>query len=425
MRRRASTARIVVSLIIAAGCGGSTGQAEVVPNNVPTSHDTGVADTSDDETVAPEFDASQTDSAVVDTNTDGVIPGIVHDIPIGTPITATDGTWTRIEFPTGYCRNGESAHLMVHLNGKSKKFLVYLEGGGACFNDASCNLLTADLPSYVLGGGIFNFTRADNPFRDWNIFYVPYCTGDVHAGDIAESTPGPVTGKTRFSGYSNMKLYLSRILATMPDATDEALAGSSAGGFGVGLMADLIVRNSPASVDRFTMIDDSGPPMAKKYIPTCLQAQWQSIWGLDNTILKDCGLACPKVDDFVTDYVQFLIDKYAKGSAASKFMAGLVSSTGDSVISTFFGFGANDCTMTAPLSAATYKAGLSGIRSLIQPQTDHFGTFYYESTLHTTLLTDVATGVTGGLYDTNVGGIKLTDWLADLLAHKKAAHVGP
>jgi hypothetical protein len=173
------------------------------------------------------------------------------------------------------------------------------------------------------------------------------------------------------------------------------------------------------------MIDDSGPPMPKKYIPTCLQGQWQSIWGLDNTILKDCGLGCPKPDDFVTDYVQFLIDKYAKGTAKAKFMAGLISSTGDSVISTFFGFGANDCTTTSPLSAATYKAGLGEIRSLVQPQTDHFGTFYYDSTLHTTLLTDVATGITGGLYDTKVGSIKLSDWLTDLLAHKNAAHVGP
>ena len=117
---------------------------------------------------------------------------------------------------------------------RSKKIAIYLEGGGACFNDASCKLLNIDLPSYVLGQGIFNFTRADNPIGDWNIFYVPYCTGDVHAGANPTGYPGPITGPQDFTGYTNLELYLSRILATVPDATDELLMGSSAGGFGVG-----------------------------------------------------------------------------------------------------------------------------------------------------------------------------------------------
>jgi hypothetical protein len=31
----------------------------------------------------------------------------------------------------------------------------------------------------------------------------------------------------------------------------------------------------------------------------------------------------------------------------------------------------------------------------------------------------------GGLYDTQAGGVKLVDWINDLLTHKQAAHVGP
>src|SRR5438128_2642379 len=97
----------------------------------------------------------------------------------------------------------------------------------------------------------------------------------------------------------------------------------------------------------------------------------RSAIGTSSTCLI-AAVTCPSHTDFITDYVQFLVNKYATGPASSKFMAGLVSSTGDSVISTFFGYGANDCTSTVPLAPATYKAGLLEFRGFLQPQTDHF-----------------------------------------------------
>jgi hypothetical protein len=320
----------------------------------------------------------------------------------------------------------------VHLNSASKKFAIYLEGGGACFNDASCKLLTFDLPSYVLGQGIFNFTRTDNPIGDWNIFYVPYCTGDVQAGSNPTGYPGPLTGPQDYAGYTNLELYLSRILATVPDATDELLTGSSAGGFGTGLDAALVARNAPAAVERFTMIDDSGPPMSSQYIVPCLQDTLRTVWGLDQTFLKTCGAACPTPDDYVFDWMQYLLDTYAKGPFAPKFMGGLISWAGDAIISTFYGFGANDCTVTAPvpLTGAVFEAGLLGFRTQVQSQTNLFGTYFASGTSHTFLLQDSSglvqgVGLLGGLYDTTVDGVRLVDWMNDLLAHKQAAHVGP
>jgi hypothetical protein len=354
------------------------------------------------------------------------------EIPLGTPILAPDGTWTSVPFPEGYCRDGTQAHLMVHVNSMSKKIAIYLEGGGACFNDATCKLATFDLPSYVLGQGIFNFTRMDNPIRDWNIFYVPYCTGDVHAGLNPMGVPGPLTGPQSFTGYSNLKLYLSRILATVPDASDELLVGSSAGGFGAGLTAHLVARNVPASVERFTLLDDSGPPMSSQIIVPCLQDEWRKVWGFDTTFLKDCGPSCPTSNDYVDDWIGYLLSKYAKGPFAPKFMAGLISWTGDGVISSFFGFGANHCTATAPvpIGMAQFEAGLLDFRTNVQGATSAFGTFYAAGTSHTSLLMDTSglvqgTGLLGGLYDTQVGGVKLVDWVTDLINHKQAAHVGP
>jgi hypothetical protein len=345
-------------------------------------------------------------------------------VELGTPIQAPDGVWTEVDFPDGYCRDHAAAHLEVHLNSQSKKIAVYLEGGGGCFNDATC-VLTIDGPTYILGGGIFNFNNPNNPIRDWNIFYVPYCTGDVHGGSNSAGVPGPSTGPQNFTGYTNLELYLSRILATVPDATDELLTGISAGGFGAGLNASLVAGNAPATVERFTVLDDSGPPLSNRYIQPCLQDMWRNVWGFESTFLKDCGTACPSRDDYVYDWSKYVVNRYAKGPFAPKFMAGFLSWDSDSTMSAFFGYGANNCTAQSSLTSTQFQAGLMDFRTMVQSATPSFGTYYVPGTSHTFLTLDGSPGSQGGLYNTEVNGVKLTDWINDLLSHKQASHVGP
>ena len=33
--------------------------------------------------------------------------------------------------------------------------------------------------------GIFDRSNPENPFRDFGVIFVPYCTGDVHIGDAS------------------------------------------------------------------------------------------------------------------------------------------------------------------------------------------------------------------------------------------------
>jgi hypothetical protein len=113
-------------------------------------------------------------------------------------------------------------------------------------------------------------------------------------------------------------------------------------------------------------------------------------------------------------------------------MGGLVSWTGDAIISTFYGFGANNCTSSVPvaISGPVFEAGLLDFRSKIQAETSLFGTYYAGGTDHTFLIQDMGglvqgTGLLGGLYDTQVNGVRLVDWINDLLAHKQAVHIGP
>src|SRR4051812_49880618 len=102
----------------------------------------------------------------------------------GAPIDAPDQQWTWIDVDGSFCRDGSPTGIGVHLNKASDKLILYLEGGGACFNASSCyansSSFGADDFEQVKSraGGIFNLTRAENPFAGWNVVYVPYCTGD-------------------------------------------------------------------------------------------------------------------------------------------------------------------------------------------------------------------------------------------------------
>src|SRR5262249_40410215 len=130
--------RIALGFVAAVGLGGCGTSGH---SNAASSVDSGVPDTH----VAP-FDSGN-DTGRVGNDAGSVIEagpapesgaseGGPPEVPIGAPIQAPDGQWTEVVFPDGYCRDGEQAHLMVHLNSKSKKMAIYLEGGGACFNDA-------------------------------------------------------------------------------------------------------------------------------------------------------------------------------------------------------------------------------------------------------------------------------------------------
>jgi hypothetical protein len=69
------------------------------------------------------------------------------------------------------------------------KVVLYLEGGGICFDATTCAFtgtggendfydynLSTEIPGF--GSGIFEFDRADNPFGAYTFIYVPLCTGD-------------------------------------------------------------------------------------------------------------------------------------------------------------------------------------------------------------------------------------------------------
>ena len=100
------------------------------------------------------------------------------------------------------------------------KVLVYLQDGGVCFSAETCapdrGLYNTTVDEGPIGaGGIFDLTDERNPFADYSIVYVPYCTGDAHLGNITtEYAPGLTV---HHNGYVNGTAALDHVAATAPD----------------------------------------------------------------------------------------------------------------------------------------------------------------------------------------------------------------
>lgn len=333
----------------------------------------------------------------------------------GMPLDTPEGAWKYHEFPDSFCRDGTKAGITVFKNSASKKVMFFFQGGGACFDLQTC--LTN--PSTVAagdktgpGGGILDRSNAANPVKDWNFVFLPYCTGDVFGGTRADVTVDGADGPQKFVGYLNTQAFLQRVVPTFPDATDVLVTGVSAGGFGASTSVILIQRAFPNV--KVKLIDDSGPPMGSPALATCLQKTWRETWGLDQSILKDCGAACPKPDDFSFDYGIHLTKTF------SNRLSGLIESAEDSIISGFYGIGNNDCTgilLLTPVSGADFQKALVTYRDTLKSSAPNFGTYFPPGSQHTWLQGD-------SFYTGNIGGEKLLDWVTNIINDKGTKHLG-
>ena len=97
------------------------------------------------------------------------------------------------------CSDGSPYRFFVH-PGDPAKLLVEFEGGGGCWDDATCatsiysRRITIDPVLAEQSGllvGLYDRKNPENPFRDWTHVYVPYCTGDLHWGNNDKTYSGP------------------------------------------------------------------------------------------------------------------------------------------------------------------------------------------------------------------------------------------
>ena len=312
---------------------------------------------------------------------------------------ANVGSWTFVDVEGARCRDGSDTGFGIRLKEGADNLLIYLEGGGACFNAETCatnpssfgetefNVLVAQR-----GDAAIFSTGADNPVGDWNMVYVPYCTGDVHGGSRPDAMLPDVSGAQQFVGHLNVGRYLDLLAPYLGDPDRVLLTGASAGGFGAFI-------NFATVADRFDasepyLLNDSGPIFfADDVYSPQLAAAFNAAWDLEAAFPAD---AAPLFEpDGLEDTYAYYVDRYPDASF------GLSSYLQDQTIRYFFGFGQPD----GEVSGEEFEAGL---RDLDGQLPESWGVYYAEGADHTFI------GVPDRYFGTSAG-VAMNDWLADLL----------
>ena len=201
--------------------------------------------------------ASSTDTAV--SSTEAVVETTAPE-PTDAPVVAP--TWETVDAPSDcMCADGSAFHFYLR-EASPTKVLFYLEGGGACFSGDMCKPGSGTYSETISpiskledSPGIFDFANPENPFADYSVVYVPYCTGDVHAGNITKDYGNGVV--TQHKGFINASNALNTMIKRFPNTTQLVVAGSSAGSFPTPVFAGMAGDQLP-NADLKVFADSSG-----------------------------------------------------------------------------------------------------------------------------------------------------------------------
>jgi len=285
----------------------------------------------------------------------------------GGPVVAPVGQWTWIPVEGSQCASGSTTGFAINVADAGQDLFIFMQGGGACWNTGTC------VPSLVQYGPVCNYgsgiclyngaggtqptavhvtesdpfprdgggalpgelaqiktiraldrTDPSNPFRDATFVFVPYCTGDLHAGRSEQTYPyrygafDPVSYYTvHFAGAMNTALFLRKLHLTLPGARRVWLSGSSAGGYGATLSFER-TRREFAGAD-VALLADSAP-----FLPTYHWGEFTTAWN------SELPAGCPDCDAGMPQLINHLLATYPTSRL------GLLAYDHDNVISWYF-----------------------------------------------------------------------------------------
>ena len=207
-------------------------------------------------------------------------------------------TWAMYSPPADVRYNGQTLHPICARGtpysfwarrGTVNKLVVYYQGGGACFSNLTCSPAVhafkdaagpGDDPSQY-AEGIANVNNPNNPFRDWNVVFVSYCTGDIHWGDatvtyLASNAP-PLTIHHR--GAENSRVVEKWAREHFVNPEEVFVTGSSAGAYGTIAGAAYLLQNV-YTASRFNVVGDAGTGVVtQEFVGTQLLG-----WGIEKNL---------------------------------------------------------------------------------------------------------------------------------------------
>jgi len=266
---------------------------------------------------------------------DGAADASVDAPPPVPPLVVPPGTWTYVPIPGMVCGNGSGTGIAVNPAADPTAPVFFLMmGGGACWDDVTClggaaaNLedkidepaILADIARFPI---LFDRARADNAFAKAHYVFVPYCTGDLHAGNAQKSYRFLTKSQTiEHRGARNVEAFLPSVASTFRASNKVILGGGSAGGFGTMLNYHRFRAAFPGTT-RIDILNDSGTPVE----PT--GSIWQNMQSAWNMTLPASCVGC------TTDPRNLLPYLAAQMGPTARF--GLLTYTQDVTIRAFTG----------------------------------------------------------------------------------------
>lgn len=191
--------------------------------------------------------------------------------------------WEKVALPGTWCGNGSQFKFFVRRT-SSPDVLFFFEGGGACWDYDTCSgrsgVLGAANPNGIADDYMQQFTakyvsplvngadpglpfrsRTDLITKNWNVVYVPYCTGDVHVGNRYATYVDPRNVEPPLPwahvGYTNTLAVIAWTHQAFPNIDRLLVTGFSAGGTATSA-AYWFVRKG-LQPRRSWLLNDSGP----------------------------------------------------------------------------------------------------------------------------------------------------------------------
>jgi len=142
--------------------------------------------------------------------------------------------------------------------GARDRLLVFLDGGGGCWSRETCEpdgdaRYTFQIEQQrrpELRKGILDLQKPRNPFSEFSMVMVPYCTGDVHLGaqiHTYESSEGSEPLVIRHLGHINATAVIDWIATNLDGPSSIIVTGVSAGSVATPFYADVLARHYPDS----------------------------------------------------------------------------------------------------------------------------------------------------------------------------------
>jgi hypothetical protein len=298
------------------------------------------------------------------------------------------------------CRDGSETGYFLKRRPFDRNLVIYLEGGGACFNGLTCLSNPKSVGDQYPGqNGIFQ-ERDDNPVNGWNFVHVPYCSGDIFAGSQENVQVPGVLGRQHFVGYRNMLRILDQVKAQLPELENVLVTGVSAGGFGA-------IFHYPTAKERWpdsnvVLLNDSGIPLEDEWLAPCLQKTFRTLWGIDAALPEDCTECRGENGGGLVNIARYFRERYGDHDK------GMIMSLQDSTMRFFYGFGVNDCKppLIPNYPAQEFEAGVLSLRENFLR--GGIPTFLQKGSQHVYISSK-------SYYETRANGQSLSSWVHDLL----------